>query len=161
MSTILSLKQAPAQTLDLLLARPELAVVFWMNPDYTPPKTPALLIWIAKLLGHYEPPMNLPEAPPGLIRNGEELRLDRNTAMLVHTTGDQPLNELGQPIAGSDHGLGDDRALTPAGVAALATTLRSAVPIGMNDSLQQDFNRLRTFADKTEAQELGLVIQLS
>lgn len=160
MSMILSLKQAPAETLDLLIARPELAVVFWMNPDYTPPKTAAILTWIAKLLGHYEPPMELPEAPTNLARNGEELRLDRDVQALLTATGEPPLSQIGQPIVGSDHGYGDERTLAPEHVAALVQDLNQA-PAITGDDLRRDFEQLKDFVQAADAESLGLVVQLS
>ncbi|TWT99103.1 hypothetical protein Pla108_00360 [Botrimarina colliarenosi] len=129
----MTLKQAPAATLDLLVERPELAVVFWMRPDYTPPKQPGWVKWLARMLGGYTPPMELPEAPPELVRDGDKLDLDKSwhalqwllTQPLSRSEGDEweippPegfLLSAGEAIEGSDHGYGDDRAVPPAEVA--------------------------------------------
>jgi hypothetical protein len=201
MSMILSLKQAPAATLDLLVARPELAVVFWMNPDYKPPKTPSFVVWLTRLLGGYTPPMELPDAPKELARNGEKLDLDKAWHalqwLLTHpksmSEGDEwqvPPPEgfllgAGRPIVGSDHGYGDERAASPADVAAFddllkrtpwtkletrfnAEALASAQVYPDNwddpneaDYVQQYYNRLKDFIADTRAESLGVVIQLS
>ncbi len=129
MSMIMTLKQAPAATLDLLVDRPELAVVFWMDPNYLPPKQPALFSWIARLLGHREPELSLPTAPAELARNGETLNLDKSwhgvhwllTRPQQRAEGDDwqippPegfLLSVGRAIEGSDHGYGDERAASP------------------------------------------------
>jgi hypothetical protein len=140
MSMILSLKQAPAATLDLLVQRPELAVTFWTNPDYKPPKTPSFVVWLTRLLGGYTPPMELPDAPKELARNGEKLDLDRAwhalqwllTQPKSMSEGDEwqvPPPEgfllgAGRPIVGSDHGYGDERAASPGEVAAFDELLK-------------------------------------
>lgn len=161
MSLTLTLKQAPEATLDLLVERPELAIVFWMNPDYIPPKTPLIARIIARVFGGYTPPMELPEAPPELARNGEELRLDRSAENLLKAIGEPPLNERGRAIRGSHHGYGDERALDPQDVSALANTLpNQALPLS-DDDLSDDLNRLNEFVQATSSEALGLVIQLS
>lgn len=135
----MSLKQAPAATLDLLVQRPELAVVFWMDPNYTPPKQPAWVRWIARLLGGYTPPMELPEPPPELARNGAEIDLDKAwhalqwllTKPLSKSEGDEwelpppegTLLSAGAPVEGSDHGYGDERAIYPEETSSFAEFL--------------------------------------
>lgn len=162
MSTILSLKQAPAETLDLLVARPELAIVFWMNPDYTPPKTPALLVWIAKLLGHYEPPLELPEAPAQLVRNGEELHLEDRWEELSEALG---LFDTGVPIKGSSHGYGDEQAFRPAEAESLDQSLQQPEAVARvgcwDDDLRDEFKRLQEFLNITTTESLGLVAKIS
>ncbi|QDV75528.1 DUF1877 family protein [Botrimarina mediterranea] len=201
MSMILSLKQAPAATLDLLVQRPELAVVFWMNPDFKPAKPSGFVVWLTRLLGGYTPPMELPEAPKELARNGERLDLDKAwhalqwllTQPKSMSEGDEwqvPPPEgfllgAGEPIVGSDHGYGDERAASPAEVAAFddllkrtpwselesrfdADALASAqvYPDNWGDSgevdyVQQYYNKLKDFIAATRSEDLGVVIQLS
>ncbi|QDV80162.1 DUF1877 family protein [Botrimarina mediterranea] len=201
MSMILSLKQAPAATLDLLVQRPELAVVFWMNPDFKPAKPSGFVVWLTRLLGGYTPPMELPEAPKELARNGERLDLDKAwhalqwllTQPKSMSEGDEwqvPPPEgfllgAGEPIVGSDHGYGDERAASPAEVAAFddllkrtpwselesrfdAEALASAqvYPDNWGDSgevdyVQQYYNKLKDFIAATRSEDLGVVIQLS
>ncbi len=201
MSMILSLKQAPAATLDLLVQRPELAVVFWMNPDFKPAKPSGFVVWLTRLLGGYTPPMELPEAPKELARNGERLDLDKAwhalqwllTQPKSMSEGDEwqvPPPEgfllgAGEPIVGSDHGYGDERAASPAEVASFddllkrtpwselesrfdAEALASAqvYPDNWGDSgevdyVQQYYNKLKDFIAATRSEDLGVVIQLS
>lgn len=201
MSMIMSLKQAPAPTLDLLIERPELAVVFWMDPKHSQPKQPGWLVWIAKLLGHYRPPLDLPEAPTDLARNGETLDLDKSwhglqwllTRHLGLADDDEwqaPLPEGtllagGEPIDGSDHGYGDDRAVPNSQIAAFDAFLQSTpweslderydgeamnaagiYPTNWTEPLERDelaaaYLRLKQFIHDTSEQTLGAVIQLS
>jgi hypothetical protein len=202
MSMILSLKQAPAATLDLLVARPELAVTFWTNPNYKAPKTPSFVVWLTRLIaGSVIPPVELPDAPKELARNGEKLDLDKAwhalqwllTQPKSMSEGDEwqvPPPEgfllgAGRPIVGSDHGYGDERAASPADVAAFddllkrtpwtelatrfnAEALASAQVYPDNwddpneaDYVQQYYNKLKDFIADTRAENLGVVIQLS
>lgn len=141
MSMILSLKQAPAATLDLLVQRPELAVTFWTSPNYKAPKTPSFVVWLTRLIaGTVIPPVELPDAPKELARNGEKLDLDKAwhalqwllTQPKSTSEGDEwqvPPPEgfllgAGRPIVGSDHGYGDERAASPAEVAEFDDLLK-------------------------------------
>lgn len=201
MSMIMSLKQAPSATLALLVERPQLAVVFWMNPGYVEAKQPGWMVWIAKLLGHYEPPMDLPEVPKEMARNGATLNLDQYWHglqwLLTRQLGlpddgewQAPLPEGtllagGELIAGSDHGYGDERAVSPKQVAEfdqllqrttweeLATrydgqTMNAAgvYPTNWTEPTEQDelavtYRRLTQYIEETAEQSLGLVIQIS
>lgn len=141
MSMIMTLKQAPARTIDLLVARPELAIVFWMDPDYTPPQQPALVRWLARMLGGYTPPMELPEAPPELEQGGREFSVEKawhglhwlltrpelaeGDAGWETSTPAGFLLTAGRPIEGSDHGYGDDRAASPADVSRFNEVLQA------------------------------------
>jgi len=148
----LSLKQAPAATLDLLVERPELAVVFWMDPDYRPPEQPAWVRWLAVKLGGYTPPMELPEAPPELNRDGETLRIESHASELFAASRD-----YGRPIPGSTHGHGDDRAVWPDHVARL----REAAQAAVDDGRAPHFQSLHKFIESTTTGALGLVLKLS
>lgn len=207
MSMVMTLKQAPAETLELLVDQPELAIVFWMHPDYKPPTTPAWLLWIARLFGHYEPPMELPTPPANLARNGEECWLESEwhalTWLLSRPRGldagdewdveapETALLTAGEPIAGSDHGYGDERAVDPQQASAFADAVtatpwedlvsrfdpealdaasihptgwadREAYRSGSDlDSLRDAHGRLRSFLETTRDESLGFVIQLS
>ncbi|MEO0531028.1 MAG: hypothetical protein AAF266_10710 [Planctomycetota bacterium] len=151
MSTVLHFKQAPAETIDLLLARPELAVVFWTNPNYTRPKTHGFWLWLARLFGDYKVPSTLPEAPPELDRSGDDLRLDEDWQSLLPS--DRPFLSFGEPIPGSDHGYGDDRVVRPPQVAELQQSLQK--------SNASDSERLTVFLDITIEETLGLAIKVS
>lgn len=159
MSTILSLKQAPAETLDLLLEKPELAVVFWTNPNYTPQKTSGFWLWIARLFGDYNVPSNLPEAPPELNRSGNDLRLDGNWHGLLADTAATGLTDTGEPIPGSDHGYGDDRAIRPELVVNLHRSLEDTSPT--DPALRRDHQRLIDFLETTVEESLGFVTKVS
>ena len=201
MSMILSLKQAPAATLDLLVERPELAVTFWTSPNYKPPKTPSFVVWLTRLLGGYTPPIELPDAPKELARNGEKLDLDKAwhalqwllTQPMSVTEGDEwqvPPPEgfllgAGRPIVGSDHGYGDERAASPAEVAAFDDLLKRTAwtelearfdadamasaqvyPDNWHDPaevgyIEQYYTQLKNYIADTRAEGLGVVIQLS
>lgn len=201
MSMILTLKQAPEATLDLLVSRPELAVTFWIDPNYEAPKQPGWVRWLARLLGGYTPPAPIPEAPPELARNGEELSLDKEwhglhwllTRPLQKSEGDDwevpppegALLNAGRLIEGSDHGYGDERAMSPTEVAAFNQHLQTTpweelagrfdgeamnaagvYPTTWNEPHAADdarlvYERLRTYLQQTDELSLGLVVQLS
>lgn len=150
----LSLKQATAATLDLLIERPELAVVFWMDPGYVPPKPPGWVRWLARTLGGYTPPMELPKAPQELDRSGDVLRVGEIDAAAPND-GLTPLLASGQPIPGSTHGYGDERALYPNDVATIKDRIDAeAAP-------DARLSRLKTFLRAAEANSLGFVVKLS
>ncbi|MEQ8847840.1 hypothetical protein [Botrimarina sp.] len=150
----LSLKQAPAATLNLLLERPELAVVFWMDPDYKPPKQPGWVKFIARRLGGYTPPMELPEAPPELDRSGEVLRLDGGLDVQTNESL-APLLTGGKAIEGSTHGYGDERAVYPNEVAELDRHLSALA------AENGAFKELKNYLHGTSEKSLGVVVKLS
>lgn len=141
MSMIMRLKQAPAATLDLLVERPELAVVFWTKPGPAASVQPAFVRWLVRLFGGKESRLELPEAPVGLARNGAECDLDEAwhalqwllTKPRSTSEGDEwqvsppegTLLTAGRAIVGSDHGYGDDRAVGPECVAAFDVLLQA------------------------------------
>jgi len=201
MSMILTLKQAPAATLDLLVERPELAVVFWIDPNYVPPEQPGWVKWLARMLGGYTPPAPIPDPPPEMARNGEELSLEKEwhglqwllTRPLHKEQGDEwevpppegALLSAGRLIEGSDHGYGDERALSVEETTSFNRFLQTTPWETLNerydgeamnaagvyptcwtesyaaDNLRRTYERLRTYLQQTDELSLGLVVQLS
>lgn len=159
MKTILSLKQAPAETLNLLLEKPELAVVFWTNPNYIPPKTSGFWLWIARLFGDYNVPSNLPEAPPELDRDGDDLRLDDNWREVFTNNAGTVFADTGEAIPGSDHGYGDDRAVRADQVALLQKHVLETPPT--SPALNRDHRRLLDFLETTRTKSLGVITKIS
>lgn len=143
MILVLSFKQAPVATLDLLVERPEFAVVFWMDPDYKPTPTPGWVRWLARMLGGYTPPMELPEAPPELDRTGIETTIDDAESLMTNTDE----ISIGTALRGSTHGHGDDLAVYPDQAEALGEAVRD--------------ERVAAFGQAAHAASLGVVLKLS
>jgi hypothetical protein len=136
MSMCMILKQAPTETLDQVLSRPELVDCLWRCPDYKPPAPSAF----AKLFHRFVTPREVIVIPSGFDSTGAQCDLDKAWHgvhwLLARNRRDEDdpaawdvpfpegfLLSAGEPISGSDAGYGEDRAVTREEVAAFHSFL--------------------------------------